>query len=180
MSRLTRWNVGYGGRLGVAPSADTVKDVFYNQALNTFYNFGCRSFAMLEEAFLPPTTALPLSGRCEIRVTPAGDLQTACDVWATDPPYADAILYHEITEYFIAWLAKSPPRPDWIWDSRRELAIRGESASFRCSMVEAYSAMAAHMPDNGFQVVMFTHQDVGVWADLAEILWASGLQVTAG
>ena len=47
-------------------------------------------------------------------------------------------------------------------------------------MVEAYSAMAAHMPDNGFQVVMFTHQDVGVWADLAEILWAAGLQVTAG
>jgi putative DNA methylase len=180
MSRLTRWNVGYGGRIGVAPSADTVKDVFYNQALNTFYNFGCRSFAMLEEAFLPPTTALSLGGRCEICVTPARDLQTACDVWVTDPPYADAILYHEITEYFIAWLAKSPPRPDWIWDSRRELAIRGESGSFRRSMVEAYSAMAAQMPDNGFQVVMFTHQDVGVWADLAEILWASGLQVTAG
>jgi adenine-specific DNA methylase len=180
MSRLTRWNVGYGGRLGVAPSADTVKDVFYNQALNTFYNFGCRSFAMLEEAFLPPTTALPLSGSCEIRVMPAKDVQTVCDMWVTDPPYADAILYHEITEYFISWLAKSPPRSDWIWDSRRELAIRGESESFRRSMVEAYSAMAAQMPDNGFQVVMFTHQDVGVWADLAEILWASGLQVTAG
>ena len=40
--------------------------------------------------------------------------------------------------------------------------------------------MAAHMPDNGFQIVMFTHQDVRVWADLAEILWAAGLQVTAG
>ena len=104
----------------------------------------------------------------------------ASDIWITDPPYADAIHYHEITEYFIAWLSKSPPRPDWIWDSRRELAIRGESASFRRSMVEAYSAMTAHMPDNGFQVVMFTHQDVGVWADLAEILWAAGLQVTAG
>ena len=64
---------------------------------------------------------------------------------------------HEITEYFIAWLAKSPPRPDWTWDSRRELAIRGESASFRRSMVEAYAAMARHMPDGGFQVVMFTH-----------------------
>jgi putative DNA methylase len=180
MSRLTRWNVGYGGRLGVAPSADTVKDVFYNQALNTFYNFGCRSFATLEEAFLPPTAGSALTSRCEILVTPARDVQTACDLWVTDPPYADAILYHEITEYFIAWLARSPPRPDWIWDSRRELAIRGESASFRRSMVEAYSTMAAHMPDNGFQVVMFTHQDVGVWADLAEILWASGLQVTAG
>jgi putative DNA methylase len=103
-----------------------------------------------------------------------------CDLFITDPPYADAIQYHEITEYFITWLTKSPPRADWIWDSRRELAIRGESASFRRSMVEAYSAMASHMPDNGFQMVMFTHQDVGVWADLAEILWASGLQVMAG
>ena len=35
------------------------------------------------------------------------------------------------------------------------------------------------MPDNGFQIVIFTHQDVGVWDDLAEILWASGLQVAA-
>ena len=40
--------------------------------------------------------------------------------------------------------------------------------------------MALHMPDGGFQVVMFTHQDVTVWADLAEILWAAGLHVTAG
>jgi putative DNA methylase len=47
-------------------------------------------------------------------------------------------------------------------------------------MVEAYSAMAAQMPDNGLQVVMFTHQDVGVWADLAEILWAAGFKVTSG
>jgi putative DNA methylase len=40
--------------------------------------------------------------------------------------------------------------------------------------------MAEHMPDNGLQVVMFTHQDVWVWADLAEILWAAGLRVAAG
>ena len=46
-------------------------------------------------------------------------------------------------------------------------------------MVEAYSTMTAHMPDNGMQVVMFTHQDAGVWADLAGILWAAGLRVTA-
>jgi len=35
------------------------------------------------------------------------------------------------------------------------------------------------MPDDGAQIVMFTHQDAGVWADLAMILWAAGLQVTA-
>lgn len=46
-------------------------------------------------------------------------------------------------------------------------------------MVDAYRNLAAHMPDNGMQIVMFTHQDAGVWADLALILWAAGLRVTA-
>jgi putative DNA methylase len=40
-------------------------------------------------------------------------------------------------------------------------------------------AMAKHMPDNGLQIVMFTHQDTGVWADMASIVWGAGLQVTA-
>jgi hypothetical protein len=35
------------------------------------------------------------------------------------------------------------------------------------------------MPADGLQLVMFTHQDVDVWADLALILWSAGLRVTA-
>jgi putative DNA methylase len=35
------------------------------------------------------------------------------------------------------------------------------------------------MPDNGIQVMMFTHQSGSIWADMANIVWASGLQVTA-
>ena len=46
-------------------------------------------------------------------------------------------------------------------------------------MIECYGNFTRHMPDNGAQVVMFTHQDASVWADLSLILWASGLQVTA-
>lgn len=46
-------------------------------------------------------------------------------------------------------------------------------------MVDAYRNLANHMPDNGAQVVMFTHQSSSVWADLALILWAAGLQVSA-
>jgi len=46
-------------------------------------------------------------------------------------------------------------------------------------MADCYRNLANNMPDNGIQVVMFTHQDAGVWADLALILWASGLRVTA-
>jgi putative DNA methylase len=35
------------------------------------------------------------------------------------------------------------------------------------------------MPDNGIQIIMFTHQSGSIWADMANIVWASGLQVTA-
>ena len=101
--------------------------------------------------------------------------------WITDPPYADAISYHELSEFFLAWYEKHLPRlfPDWYADSKRALAIRGSGKAFREGMVDAYRNLAAHMPDNGMQIVMFTHQDAGVWADLALILWAAGLRVTA-
>ncbi len=35
------------------------------------------------------------------------------------------------------------------------------------------------MPDNGIQVIMFTHQSGTIWADMANIVWASGLRVSA-
>src|SRR5690606_19577853 len=103
------------------------------------------------------------------------------NVWITDPPYADAIRYEEITEFFIAWLRKNPPEPfkDWVWDSRRALAIKGSGEEFKAEMIAAYRNLANHMPDNGLQIVMFTHQDAEVWADMAAIMWGAGLQVTA-
>ena len=105
----------------------------------------------------------------------------AADLWTTDPPYADAVNYHELSEFFLAWYEK-PMRvlfPDWHTDSRRALAVQGADANFRRSMVDCYRNLTAHMPDNGLQVVMFTHQDASVWADLTLILWAAGLRVTA-
>ena len=46
-------------------------------------------------------------------------------------------------------------------------------------MVEVYSNLSNNMTDNGVQVVLFTHSDVKVWAELSLILWSAGLQVTA-
>ena len=87
--------------------------------------------------------------------------------------------YHEITEFFIGWLRKNAPAPfdSWTWDSRRALAVKGTGDDFRRSMINAYKAMADHMPNNGIQCVMFTHQDTGVWSDMIGIFWAAGLQV---
>ncbi len=174
-AKLSRWKPSQGGGLG-GPVG-----VFSNQALNTFYNyatrawlgFGASSFKMAE-APLPDVERSIVSA-------PADRPVQDCEFWITDPPYADAVNYHEITEFFIAWLRKNPPQEfaDWVWDSRRALAIKGSGEDFRNGMVAAYKAMAEHMPDNGMQCVMFTHQDTGVWGDLIGIFWAAGLQVVA-
>ena len=73
----------------------------------------------------------------------------------------------------------TPEFADWVWDSRRSLAIKGEDEDFRRNMVSAYKRMTECMPDNGIQVIMFTQNSVSIWADMANIVWASGLQVTA-
>ncbi|AHX31866.1 MULTISPECIES: anti-phage-associated DUF1156 domain-containing protein [Aeromonas] len=161
---------------------EKTNNVFYNQALNTFYNYGIRCFTSHEagrsfgfaNAPIPDVTV-------KIKNHEASALTESNDVYITDPPYADAVHYHEITEYFIAWLRKNPPKPfdEWTWDSRRALAIKGSGDDFRKGMVSAYKAMSDHMPDNGMQCVMFTHQDTGVWSDMIGIFWASGLQVVS-
>src|SRR5690606_2403494 len=161
---------------------EKTNNVFYNQALNTFYNYGIRCFASHEagRSFGFANSPLP-NIHSQVRCLDATTLQDDADVWIPDPPYADAVNYHEIPGFFIAWLRKNPPKPfdEWVWDSRRALAIKGSDDDFRRGMVGAYKAMAEHMPDNGMQCVMFTHQDTGVWGDLIGIFWAAGLQVVA-
>lgn len=151
---------------------------FYSQALNTFLNYACRAFTYTQELVLADHSADPIAN-AKILPKTARKLTHSCDIWCTDPPYADAVHYHEITEFFIAWMRKNPPSPfnEWTWDSRRALAIKGSDNDFRRGMIEAYSNLARNMPDNGLQCVMFTHQDINAWDDMVAIFWASGLQV---
>ncbi|HCF7066333.1 DUF1156 domain-containing protein [Pseudomonas aeruginosa] len=181
LSRMLDWNSKLC-RYGTGAARESISQTFYNQAFNTFYNYGTRPFGFsrsyLEE---PPARTADITSVFEVANCPASEVSTNAELWITDPPYADAVNYHEITEFFIAWLRKNPPKPfdDWVWDSRRALAVKGSGEDFRRGMVAAYKAMADHMPDNGMQCVMFTHQDTGVWSDMVGIFWAAGLQVVA-
>jgi putative DNA methylase len=187
-SKLCRWRTsprrvaadGSGKQTGGA--SDNSMDVFSNQALNTLLDYSLRSGSELMDEFRKGVRTQRLGGGSNAVVAgPANGVTTSAQLWITDPPYADAIRYEEITEYFIAWLRKNPPAPfdGWLWDSRRPLAIKGTGDEFRREMIAAYGAMARNMPDNGLQIVMFTHQDASVWADMAAIVWGAGLQVTA-
>jgi putative DNA methylase len=170
-SRLCRWN----------SAMDKASDVFSNQALNTLYDYVSRGLTALESTWFVPLSGDKFSTSLVAEPNDCRDVTTANDIWITDPPYADAVNYHELSEFFLAWQEKAVRSlfPNWYADTKRSLAVSGSDMSFRQSMVDCYSNLAAHMPANGMQVVMFTHQDTGVWADLTMIMWAAGLRVTA-
>ena len=174
-SRLCRWLQPQGG--GIGGGVET----FYNQAFNTLANFSVRPISMLRSALPAIRSEGNFASRAEVALRDARDINTSCDMWITDPPYADAVAYHELADFFLAWYDKQLLKafPQWLPDSRAELAVRGEGEDFRRSMVEVYKNLSLHMPDNGLQVVMFTHQNPAVWADLGMILWAAGLTSTA-
>lgn len=179
-SRLLDWSTKLC-RYGTGASRESIAQTFYNQALNTLYNYGVRPFSFASTYLLEETYNFPIFSETKVYSHPAQDLDDENDIYVTDPPYGDAVKYEEITEFFVAWLRKNPPGEfaNWTWDSRRALAIKGEDEGFRQGMVAAYRKMAQKMPDNGIQVLMFTHQSGAIWADMTNIIWASGLQVTA-
>ena len=141
-TKLSRWKPSQGGGLGGTVGA------FSNQALNTFYNYATRSWAgygvgsfRMAEEELPDVDLQVVSA-------PANRPERTCDYWLTVPPYADAVNYHEITEFFIAWLRKNPPEEflAWTWDSRRALAIKGSGDDFRGNMIDAVSYTHLTLP----------------------------------
>lgn len=151
---------------------------FDNQAINTMLNYPARGWLYVDDTIRIPRyfDNLKLGST---HSDSARNINEEQDIILTDPPYADAVQYDEITEFFIAWLRKNPPAPfdQWIWDSRRAVAIKGSDHAFKTGMIEAYKAMTDRLSDNGLQIVQFTHQDNGVWADMAQIFWGAGLQV---
>jgi putative DNA methylase len=153
---------------------------FFNQALNTLMNYACRSWTSIQETYAIQYKQNNISTETAVTLNDARNVSRTAQIWITDPPYADAVNYHELTEFFLAWDKSLLQKafPDWYTDSKRILAVRGDE-HFSQTMIEIYSNLTKHMPDNGMQVVMFTHSDPAVWAQLAVIMWKSGLKVTA-
>lgn len=182
LGRMADWNARLSAWMFHATN-EKGNQVFYNQALNCHFNYSGRGFTKLLETFPISSTwdGRNISESASIVQIDARDLIETCDLWVTDPPYADAVNYHELGDFFLAWYDKRLPQifPEWTPDSRSELAVRGNGEDFRRSMVDIYKNLARHMPDNGLQMVQFTHQDPSVWADLGMILWAAGLKATA-
>ena len=174
-SRLCLWDTSKANEKG--------KDVFLNQALNTLYSYSARPIAKLGTAWpvFDRWKDIVIQSEAVAEIQDARDITAESDLWVTDPPYADAVNYHELGDFFLSWYRRQlgGAFPGWYADPRRALAVRGRGEDFKRSMVDVYANLAGRMPNNGMQLVMFTHQSPAVWADLGMILWAGGLRVTA-
>lgn len=174
-SRLCAWMPHAGNQKG--------DHTFINQALNTLYNFSVRPLTKIQNTWLSSVEykTFPIVGNNQVVTSDARDINLTQDIWITDPPYADAINYHELGTYFTSWYEKNLSNifSDWTTVSRTALAVKGTGDGFKHAMVDVYKNLAFHMPSNGLQMVQFTHQDPSVWADLGMILWVSGLKVSA-
>jgi adenine-specific DNA methylase len=181
IGRLSDWNSRLSCWLSSKTQIAGGKNTFLNQALNPLFNYSTRPLRALDSAQISLSKTSFLNTKGLVKTFDARDLDYSCDLWITDPPYADAVNYHELGDFFLAWYEKQLAKafPEWIPDARAELAVRGDGEDFRRAMVDIYQNLARHMPDNGLQMVQFTHQDPAVWADLGMILWAAGLKATA-
>lgn len=182
VNRMSDWNSKLC-RWGVGAARESIAQTFYNQALNTLYNYGSKGLSLLKNNWLIDLNSFSVKSKSEVSIdlNDASIITENCDFWITDPPYADAVNYHELSEFFLAWdkTLLNKVFPSWIIDSRRALAVKGKGESFHSKMIDIYRNISNNMNDKGTQVVMFTHQDVKVWADLTLILWSAGLKVTA-
>ncbi|GHU10402.1 hypothetical protein FACS1894151_09740 [Spirochaetia bacterium] len=148
-----------------SPGVEKTVWVFTNQALNTMFNYGSSSAMGLFQSWFYPVhrnrpsgqTRSQTGGTTVVSLADARDVTQDCDLWITDPPYADAINYHELSELFLAWdktlLAKAFPH--WYTDSKRTQAIGGNfvsgGGSFARSMTDIYTNLANHTSSNGLQ-----------------------------
>ena len=172
-ARLCRWHEGAGGGAG------STVEVYYNQALNTLFNYVARSWPFMHKLVAPQHHLRASEFPRVAKLADARTINDEADLWITDPPYADAVNYEELSEFFLAWYKPHLQAcfPEWYTDSKRDHAVKGDDAPFRVAMAECYTRLAEKMPDDGLQVLMFTHKDTDVWEDLALIMWAAGLQV---
>ena len=104
-TRLCRW--------ATSKRHENQVNTFSNQALNTLYNYAVRAIPNFENHSITEfgDAEYGVSSETSVASLPANQVAIQCDVYVTDPPYADAVHYHEITELFIAWLRKDRSGP---------------------------------------------------------------------
>lgn len=74
-----------------------------NQALNTMWNWTSRAGLLYGKSWFYDINSYIICGQSDIELDDARSVDNPVDIWITDPPYADAVNYHELSEFFLSW-----------------------------------------------------------------------------
>ena len=174
--------VGYNSKLCRWIIDNEQQGAMERQAFGTLTTFCTRGFKKIKEVDYRVKPIQRFISKAQTVLSDARDIRSPNNFWITDPPYADAVNYDELSEFFLAWVEKKLPElfPDWYADSKRALAVRGKvGETFEDTLVEIYSNLSRHTLPGGMQVIMFTHSSNEVWLSLTRVIRRSGMQALA-
>ena len=103
------------------------EQTFTNQALNTLYNYPVKGHKFyIKIAWIFKIRNINLNYKNIVKLKDSRDINIYMNMWITDPPYADAVNYHELSEFFLAWDKKTIENSfkEWYIDSKRVLAVK--------------------------------------------------------
>ncbi len=179
--RLADWDSRLSCWLSHKTQMSRGKNTFLNQALNTLFNYSTRPLLALTHAQISLANQSFDCTRGDVKPSDARDLRETCDIWITDPPYADAVNYHELGDFFLAWYDKqlarhSPngrpmPAPNWRCAATARISAVPWSRFTRTSPATCRTTACRWCSS--------PTRTPAVWADLGMILWAAGLKATA-
>ena len=174
-SRLTGWSSAKGDEKG--------NQVFNNQALNTLSNYSNRPLSkfntcwfLFDRGFVDTCFQSRSVLPCDAR-----DLRESCDLWITDPPYADAINYHELGDFFLAWYDKQLAKtfPDWSPTPAPNSPCEATARISAAQWWTIYRNLTAAHAGQRHAIGDVHPPRPGSLGRLGMILWAAGLKATA-
>jgi putative DNA methylase len=102
-----------GSKLCVWDSTrDHSANTFLNQALNTLNNQGVRALLSHNSTWYLDIFTYIIEYYALNVSEDARYFKEKKDLWITDPPYADAVNYHELSEFFLAWYETQNRHPN--------------------------------------------------------------------
>jgi adenine-specific DNA methylase len=114
----------------------------------------------------------------------------SADVFGTDPPYYDSVVYAELSDYFYVWLKRAVPRelaPSFsseLTPKERQAVVYhpnsiDERINYERLMGEALTDGRRVLKADGIGFIVFAHKSTSGWETLLQALIGAGWIVTA-
>ena len=202
LSSLVRWRI----------TVEAVAGTFGRQALPIMWDFaeiiptgeeGSNFQAAVEwvaevlEAVSSAATGVGNVQQADARRSPLP--QGAASIWFTDPPYYDAVLYADLSDFFLVWLRRTlanhpllrnpfelgnplaPKCPEIVQDEVKHTpgGRAKDRVFFEDSMAEAFAAGRRTLSESGVASMVFAHKTTEGWEALISGMLKGGWTVTA-